>query len=368
MWAADDRRLGRSVAVKLVSPEAASRPGVVERFRREALAAGGLVHPNITQVFDSGRDERTYFIVMELLEGGSLRDLLSVRTLDQTEASLVGRAVALALSYAHSKGILHRDVKPSNVLFTQTGFPKLSDFGIARSLDPGYAEPTAAGEIVGTLSYMAPEQISGDAVTEATDIYSLGLLLFEAVAGENPRSGGGPAELTARASKPLPPIQTKVLNLDSEIALLIDKCLSVDPSSRPTAASEVAGILSSHCRGRTELDLAAFGRPGEATTTVTPALPPSKAWSGPSSLPTRSPAPDLVAAAPVVATQAPPETAPAGAAIGRPLTGVVAGSLLRLAVGIAVSAAFAWIGYRLGGDLSAFLSRLLLTTIPFLRP
>jgi serine/threonine protein kinase len=139
VWTAWDSRLGRLVAVKILIPTHPARRAsddskVLERFRREAIATAGLVHPNIAQVYDSGREGSAYYIVMEYLEGGSLRDLLSMRTLTAGEAAVVGSAVAKALEYAHSKGVLHRDIKPSNILFTSSGFPKLSDFGIARAL------------------------------------------------------------------------------------------------------------------------------------------------------------------------------------------------------------------------------------------
>lgn len=364
VWSADDRKLGRSVAVKVISEDAASRPGVIERFRREAVAAAGLVHPNIAQVYDSGRDDGVYYIVMELLEGGSLRDIERIRTLDQTEASVVGHAIAVALAYAHSKGIVHRDVKPSNVLFTQSGFPKLADFGIARSLESGTVELTSHGEMLGTLSYMAPEQIRGDRIGKAADIYCLGLVLFEALSGENPRSGSGLAELTAKAASPLPSISERLPSLDPEIARLIDQCLSPDPSSRPATASQIAQVLSPHRHGMTELDLSAFAGPAEGLPTVVPASPAVPV--GPPALPSVPPScpqPSTSSATPDV-----PQTAEGELSTRMALRAESLRSMLRLALALGLSALFAWAGFRLGGSLSASLVRLLPSGIPWLNP
>jgi serine/threonine protein kinase len=371
VWSADDRRLGRAVAVKVVSPDVAARKGVIDRFRREALAAAALVHPNIAQVYDSGRDNGTYYIVMELLEGGSLRDLESKRPLDQTEAAIVGRAVARALSYAHTKGILHRDVKPSNVLFTQTGFPKLADFGIARSLESEDGELTSDGELVGTLSYMAPEQLSGQKATEASDIYCLGLILYEVLTGENPRAGRNLAELHRLASSTLPPISTKLAALDPEVARLIDACVSINQSSRPTSAAEIAEILSPYCLGRTELDLSTFGTRDGDSTVVAPASPPSlsrtptpQARRTPSTAESGQPM-----APPPQAAERPPGVPSTDI---RPLASVLraglARSVLRVVVGLAVSTACALAGFYLGNSASAALVQLLPSGIPLLKP
>ncbi len=255
VWAARDLRLGRDVAVKLIPAELASRPGVLDRFRREAVAAAGLVHPNVAQVYDSGRDSDTYYIVMELLEGGSLESLLRTRLLGPRDAAVVGRAVALALDYAHSKGILHRDVKPSNVLFTQTGFPKLADFGIARPLGSPADEVTGTGQLVGTLSYMAPEQLEGAPASQASDLYSLGLVMYRAMAGLNPRATADPSRLSGRDNRSIPPVAERVPDLDPTFAALVDACLETDPDLRPASAREVAEALVPFCEGRTEVVL-----------------------------------------------------------------------------------------------------------------
>lgn len=351
VWIADDRRLGRTVAVKLISAEAASRPGVVDRFKREAIAAAGLVHPHIAQVFDSGKDDDSYYIVMELLEGGSLRDLLSIRPLSQLEAAIVGRAVALALAHAHSKGVLHRDVKPSNVLFTQTGFPKLADFGIALITDTESPDLTSQGQLLGTLSYMAPEQVAGQKASEATDIYALGLVLYESLSGRNPRAGASLAESTARASTPLAPIATEVEGVHPDIAHIVDACVSLEPSRRPASAYEIAEALLPFCMGKTELDLSSFEAAGKEAPTETefegapPAQPASPLPPAPAALRPSAASEDDV-------RRGLPLRAPALRAAGR------------LVAALALAVLAAGIGFTLGTALAASIARLLPSGIP----
>ncbi|MER3396050.1 MAG: hypothetical protein C4318_01100 [Acidimicrobiia bacterium] len=368
VWEARDIRLGRQVAVKLLSPEMAARPGVVERFRREALAAASLLHPNIAQVYDSGREDGSYFIVMELLEGGSLAQLLAIRPLDQTEAAVVGTAVARALAYAHSKGILHRDVKPSNVIFTHTGFPKLADFGIARSLDTLSSELTSDGAVVGTLSYMAPEQILGGSISEATDIYSLGLVLYEALSGRNPRKEASLARAAARASMSLPSLAQIVDGLDPEIVGLVDSCLAVDPASRPQRADAVAEVLSGFTFGKTELDLTLFSGPEDEAATVT-ANTQGLAVANPKVVSGRGDTASLLIAPPNEVDL--PERASALSeevhvpSLSRALRVATVRGSLRFAAAVFVAAVFGWIGWNTAGALSFRLAHLISKVFTF---
>ena len=183
-----DPDLGREVAIKVITQSGAG--GVVqERFRREVQLAAHLRHPNIITVFDVGLDRQPPFLVTELLAGGTLREYLEQGASPWEEALALLQPICEALSYAHEAGIVHRDVKPSNIMFADDvgRAIKLADFGLAHRQDDDHL--TESGGIVGTIAYMSPEQANGEAVDARTDIFSLGLILFEAIAGFNPLRG-----------------------------------------------------------------------------------------------------------------------------------------------------------------------------------
>src|SRR5256885_2941209 len=189
-----DQLLDRPVALKALHPEYAREPTFVERFRREAQAAANLNHPNIVAIYDWGQESGTYFIVMEYVEGRSLRDLVrSESPLEPNQAAEITAEIASALAFAHRNGVVHRDVKPGNVLITPQGNVKVTDFGIARA---GASDGlTQTGSVMGTATYFSPEQAQGLAVDGRSDVYSLGVVLYELVCGGVPFVADSPVSV-----------------------------------------------------------------------------------------------------------------------------------------------------------------------------
>ena len=204
VYVADDVRLRRRVAVKVLHGALAEDTGFLRRFRTEAQLAASLHHPHIVAVYDWGEDDRLPFMVLELLTGGSLRAVLDAGgQLSPSQAAYVGRQVAQALQYAHARGVVHRDVKSSNLLFDEHAIVRVADFGLARALaEASWTEPS--GTIVGTARYAAPEQATGAPLDGRADLYSLAVVLVEAVTGQVPNVGETPiATLAARTAKGL---------------------------------------------------------------------------------------------------------------------------------------------------------------------
>lgn len=205
VYAAFDTRLGRQVAVKLLHPGLARDEGFLRRLRAEAQAVAALNHPNVLKVFDWGEEDDGPFLVLEYLGGGSLQDLIdSGRRLDPAQAASVGAQAARGLAYAHRRGFVHRDVKPGNLLFDEDGGLRVADFGLARALaEAAWTEP--AGAVLGTARYASPEQAEGRPLDDRSDVYSLALVLYEAVVGRVPFSADTTlATLMARIAAPLP--------------------------------------------------------------------------------------------------------------------------------------------------------------------
>jgi eukaryotic-like serine/threonine-protein kinase len=186
VFRARDSVLGRTVAIKMLAPGLASRPGFVERFRAEAQAAARLSHPNVVQIHDWGETGATYFMVMEYVRGKNLREILAAHgPLEPRQAAEVAHGILLALAAAHSQGLVHRDVKPENVLVTADGVVKVADFGIARALE----DASTTSGLIGTVAYAAPEQAAGGEVDGRADLYSAGCVLFEMLTGSPPFEG-----------------------------------------------------------------------------------------------------------------------------------------------------------------------------------
>jgi eukaryotic-like serine/threonine-protein kinase len=243
---ARDQLLDRPVAVKVLFPEFATDPSFVERFRREAQSAANLNHPNVVGVYDWGEADGTYFIVMEYVEGRTLAEILrSEGPLHPDRAADITADVAAALGFAHRNGVVHRDVKPANVLVTATGQVKVADFGIARAISASSEENlTQAGTVMGTATYFSPEQARGDAVDPRSDIYSLGCVLYELVTGRPPFSGDSPVAIAYKhvQESPVPPRHIDV-DLPTAMEAIILKTLAKNPVNRYPSAEDLRADL-----------------------------------------------------------------------------------------------------------------------------
>ncbi|MDO5628241.1 MAG: protein kinase [Mobilicoccus sp.] len=277
VWEATDQVLGRIVAIKLLSPALADQSGFAERFREEARNTAALSHPNIAAVYDYGEDAGANWLVMELVKGEPLSAILTEQgalTPERTIA-IVAQA-ALALQAAHDRGVIHRDVKPANILVRPDGAVKLTDFGIARATDA--APITRTGEVMGTAQYISPEQATGQKVSPASDIYALGCVAHEMLTGRRAFDEGSPvATAMAHVTSPPPELPASV---PEPLASVVMACLAKDPAHRPGSAKEVADAL----RGAPTAGFAATTRLGQAGATekLTPAtaLAPPVAATG----------------------------------------------------------------------------------------
>jgi tRNA A-37 threonylcarbamoyl transferase component Bud32 len=239
VWEADDSVLGRRVALKVLVQELADDPRATRRFVREARATAKLTHPNVTRVYDFGRDGGLPYLVMELLEGDTLADRLAGGPLPPAEAARIGAAVADALDAAHSQGIIHRDIKPSNVLLTPAGEVKVMDFGIAAAADETHS--TTGGGLYGTAAYISPERAAGQAATPAADLYSLGAVLYELLTGRPPFLADSPV-LVVRAhlhERPRP-VRELAPWVPARLADACEAALAKDPAQRPSSAAALA--------------------------------------------------------------------------------------------------------------------------------
>jgi serine/threonine protein kinase len=246
-----DRRLERRVAVKLLAEHLADDPSFVSRFRREALAAARLVHPNIVQVFDFGYDDEAHqhFIVMEHIDGPSVAQLLrELGQLDIDEAVDVLVQACRGLEYAHRNGVVHRDVKPGNLLSTQEGTIKLADFGIAKATEQ--SSITQVGSVLGTAAYLAPEQARGDEAGTAADLYSLGVVAYQLLSGRLPYEATSLSELALKQQRERPPrLDELASDVPPGLASAVELALAIHPEQRPRDALELASALEAGNRG-----------------------------------------------------------------------------------------------------------------------
>jgi serine/threonine-protein kinase len=246
-----DIRLERQVAVKLLAEHLADDPTFVSRFQREAQAAARLVHPNIVQVFDSGRDQSTgqYFIVMEYIEGQSCAELLrDDGWLEVDEALAIIDQACEGLHYAHRHGVVHRDVKPGNLLRSREGEVKLADFGIAKATEQ--SSITQVGSVLGTAAYLAPEQARGEEAGARADLYALGVVTYQLISGRLPYEASSLTELALKQQHEAPPLlDSLVAAVRPELGEAVAVALALDPRDRYQTAREMGRALSDGMNG-----------------------------------------------------------------------------------------------------------------------
>jgi len=237
VWKAHDPIILRDVAIKILKPEYMGDPGFLERFRTEAKHAARVNHEGIANVYDYGEDSGSAFLVMELVPGDSLAKILEDRKfLPAAEVLDIVAQTARALYAAHQEGLVHRDVKPGNLLITPDGHVKITDFGIARVADQ--VSLTATGQVMGTVQYLAPEQATGKPATPSTDIYSLGIVAYEALVGKRPFTGDNQMMIAMSQIRDVPPPLPE--SIDPAVSELIMDCLAKKPLMRPATALELA--------------------------------------------------------------------------------------------------------------------------------
>ena len=285
VYVAEDQLLNRIVALKVLFPELARDEAFVERFRREARAAASLNHHNIVSVYDFGGEGDSWFIVMEFVEGRTLRDIMRAEgPMDPARSAELASEVAAALAAAHAQGIIHRDVKPANVLIAgDTGTVKVADFGIARAANARQGL-TMPGTVLGTATYLSPEQAQGAEVDHRTDIYSLGMVLWEMLAGKAPFIGDSPVAIAYQhLRETAPPPSTHNPRVPPALDAVVMKAMSKDPAARQASAEEMREELLAIDRAVGDPDAtAAIVSPvagvGETTTVLagssTSVLPP----------------------------------------------------------------------------------------------
>jgi len=248
VYLAEDKELGRRVALKLLDDRHASDEQFVERFRREAQSAAGLNHPSIVSIFDRGYAEGTYYIAMEYLDGRTLKELLVKNGPTPVPIAIdYARQILGALAFAHRNGIVHRDIKPHNIVVGGDGRLKVTDFGIARS---GASQMTEAGSIVGTAQYLSPEQARGAPVDPRSDIYSLGVVLYEMLTGKVPFSGDTPVEIAMKHLSQVPEPPSKLRDgIPHDLDAVVMRALAKDPEQRYATAEEMDADLARVARG-----------------------------------------------------------------------------------------------------------------------
>nr|MDQ6910819.1 protein kinase [Actinomycetota bacterium] len=252
VWEAQDETLGRAVAVKVLHSHLAEDESFLERFRREAIAAARLAHPNVVATYDTGADGAVAFIVMELVLGRTLRQVLSEEgPMNPRRVVDIGAQVADALNYAHRAGVIHRDVKPANILLCDDGRAKVADFGIAKAAIEAIEDATGtgasstkdltqSGAIVGTAKYLSPEQVNGEPVDGRSDVYALGVVLYEMVCGRAPYSGDSDVAVALQhlSASPLPPRQVRA-GIPRSLEAVILRAMAKRPDDRYATAGQL---------------------------------------------------------------------------------------------------------------------------------
>jgi eukaryotic-like serine/threonine-protein kinase len=292
VYLAEDTHLGREVALKVLHRRFAQDAEFVERFRREASAAAGLQHPHVVGVFDRGEHEGTYYIAMEYLRGRTLKDIVGAAVpLDQLRTISIGTQILQAAGFAHRNGVVHRDFKPHNVIVDDAGNVKVTDFGIARA---GASEMTETGSIMGTAQYLSPEQAQGQEVTPRSDVYSIGVMLYELLTGRLPFTGDSAVAIALKhMQEPPPPMNREGLRIEPNLEAVVLGALAKDPAARWQTADDFAQALEA-CRPYVEAFLSGE-QPGQDTAVfaAVPSPPDEAAVAG--AKPRRWPAYALVA-------------------------------------------------------------------------
>ncbi len=274
VFSARDLLLDRQVAIKVLFPEFATDDNFVERFRREAQSAANLSHPNIVNVYDWGKYEGTYFIAMEEVQGRTLADVLRTNgQLTSKQAAEIASEVAAALGIAHEKGTAHRDIKPANILIGKNGQVKVADFGIARALNaPTESNLTQVGSVMGTATYFSPEQAQGAQPDPRSDLYSLGIVMYEMVAGRPPFTGDNPVSIAYKQVHDSPqPLVQIVADVPKAYEAMVAKLLAKDPKVRYPSAGALRDDLRRFRNDEPVQALVAAttrARPDAATTAV----------------------------------------------------------------------------------------------------
>jgi eukaryotic-like serine/threonine-protein kinase len=279
VYLAEDQELGRRVAIKILNEKHAGDEQFVERFRREAKNAAALSHPNIVSIYDRGEAEGTYYIAMEFLDGRTLKELILARGPAPIGISIeYARQILAALRIAHRSGLVHRDIKPHNVLVDDEGRVKVTDFGIARA---GPSQMTEAGSIIGTAQYLSPEQAQGAPVSQASDLYSVGIVLYELLTGRVPFTGETPVEIAMKHLSKVPPPPSRLRpEVPRDLDLVVMRALAKDPEDRYATAEEMDSDLARIQRGLAispqteETATAIIARPVTPPTMVAPPRPP----------------------------------------------------------------------------------------------
>ena len=268
IFQARDILLDRPVAMKVLFPEFATDPAFVERFRREAQAAANLNHPNIVAVYDWGKVNNTYYIAMEYVNGRTLADILKQSgTLTPMQVCDVMSEVASALISAHQNGVIHRDIKPGNILVSTTGQVKVADFGIARALGAGVEQGlTQTGAVMGTATYFSPEQAQGVSTDQRSDIYSLGVVMYEMLSGVAPFTGENAVAIAYKqVHEHAMPLDQRLTSVPPEVAAIVAKCMEKSPDDRYSSAEEVRDELRRFVEGMPVLAVSAKKETERAT-------------------------------------------------------------------------------------------------------